>query len=129
MKKLGIYIHIPFCDQICHYCDFAKTANYSNQYALAYLDRIQEDLSQLKTIEPLKSFKGRLSLYFGGGTPSVFTSEYKPILAELSSYLDASSEITIEANPEHITEEKLKIWRDVGFNRLSLGFRPLMKLA
>ena len=42
-------------------------------------------------------------------------------MAELSSYLDASSEITIEANPEHITEEKLKIWRDVGFNRLSLG--------
>ena len=84
MDKLGIYIHIPFCDQICHYCDFAKTANYTQKYALDYLSRIKKDISELKSIEPLKSFKGTLSLYLGGGTPSVFTKEYKGIFEELS---------------------------------------------
>ena len=75
-KKLGIYIHIPFCDKICHYCDFAKTANYSDEYSQKYLQRIESDLKELKTIEPLKSFKGELSVFFGGGTPSVFAGEY-----------------------------------------------------
>ena len=121
MDKLGIYIHIPFCDQICHYCDFAKTANYTQKYALDYLSRIKKDISELKTIEPLKSFSGTLSLYLGGGTPSVFTTEYEGIFDELSPYLNENSEITIEANPEHISEDKLLAWRALGFNRLSLG--------
>ena len=121
MQKLGIYIHIPFCDQICHYCDFAKTSNYSQKYASDYLARIKKDISQLKTIEPLKSFKGRMSLYLGGGTPSVFAGEYAGIFEELSEYLGKDSEITIEANPEHIDEDRLKAWKEVGFNRISMG--------
>lgn len=118
----GIYIHIPFCKQACHYCDFHFSTNM----------RLKDDMLKaiIKEIELQKSFfdKGTqvFSIYFGGGTPSILSAdEIKSILNHIHSYFKVASsvEITLEANPDDISSEKLQELYKAGINRLSLGIQ------
>ena len=114
----GIYIHIPFCRQACHYCNFHFSAsmNLLPQMVKAICREaelrngyIQEDIA---------------TVYFGGGTPSLFSmDDLRCIVESLRSLfaIEADAEITIEANPDDITMEKLQGWRETGINRLSIG--------
>lgn len=119
-KRLGVYIHIPFCASKCGYCDFCSLAGREKlmpHYQDAVLIQLQETMPRLK---------GYLidTVYFGGGTPSYYGAKrILEILRELkySNLLLRSSEITMEANPDSVRRKDLRALRREGVNRISLG--------
>ena len=110
------YIHIPFCDHICTYCDFCKRYNYPN-IVDNYLKALTNDIKDNYHGEKLKT------IYIGGGTPSSLNTNELTKLMKIVKLLnfDKSYEFTIECNPENITEEKLILLKKYGVNRISLG--------
>ena len=122
MSLSGIYIHIPFCKKACHYCDFHFTTN------MTHIKRMTNSICKEINIRK-KEFSGNYnSLYFGGGTPSVLAiSEMKQIIDQISKYTKPSqlSEVTVEINPEDVTETLLRGYRELGVNRLSIGVQSL----
>ena len=110
------YIHIPFCDNICTYCDFCK--RYSSSYIInRYLDALKNEIIDNYQKEKLKT------IYVGGGTPSSLDTNELTKLMEIIKLLkkDSNYEFTFECNPENITEEKLIILKNNGVNRISMG--------
>jgi oxygen-independent coproporphyrinogen III oxidase len=122
----GLYVHIPFCAAICHYCDFAKTANFSEKHIQDYMDILEKQLLVWKSfLVPSQKFS---SVFFGGGTPSLLTHEYAKIMSIISEMINPDAEVTLEANPDHVRAESVKAWRELGFNRITIGiqsFDPL----
>lgn len=115
----GIYIHIPFCKQACHYCDFhfSTSLKYKDEMLEAILKelKIRKNYLQSQKIE---------TIYFGGGTPSLLNAQ------EISKFIDlidrnfeliSHSEITLEANPDDLNPQQLKALRSTAINRLSIG--------
>ena len=115
----ALYMHVPFCAALCHYCDFAKTANYSDELIAHYLQRMHEHLALWCAHLPHEACF--TSLYLGGGTPSLLSKQYMPLFESCAPYLASDCEITLEANPQDITRENLQCWQALGINRLSLG--------
>ena len=118
MKNL--YIHIPFCNRICSYCDFCKII-YSTDLVDKYLNELQNEIS--------KRYKGELleTIYIGGGTPSSLTVLQLQKLFNIISNLKLSDlyEFTIEFNIEDITEEKLLLLKNNKVNRISIGIETI----
>lgn len=121
----GIYIHIPFCKQACHYCNFhfATSLHYKNDLVAALLKEIslQKEYLEGESVE---------TIYFGGGTPSLCTSqELKSIVETIKSVLNVinDAEITLEANPDDISDEMLAGWKEIGINRLSIGVQSFFE--
>ncbi|MEP5611843.1 MAG: radical SAM family heme chaperone HemW [Cyclobacteriaceae bacterium] len=116
----GIYIHIPFCRQACHYCDFHFSTNRSRESEMVQAIRREiEDRSNYVS-EKIET------IYFGGGTPSILSmGQIKEVLSTVKGAFEISSsaEITLEANPEDLSNEKLRGLRQLGVNRLSIGFQ------
>jgi oxygen-independent coproporphyrinogen III oxidase len=116
---LGLYVHIPFCSKICHYCDFAKTANYTGQHVADYIKACTAQLQAwITTLESQTKFT---SVFFGGGTPGVLTHEYAPLMALIQDHLAPNAEVSLESNPGNVTEKNITSWKNLGFNRLSIG--------
>ncbi|MDQ3046523.1 MAG: radical SAM family heme chaperone HemW [Bacteroidota bacterium] len=117
----GIYIHIPFCKQACHYCDFHFSTS------LQHKDDFLKALKKEITLRKLYLFPETVNtIYFGGGTPSLLSKkELNEILDALyAEYSIASdAEITLEANPDDLTNEKLIELKDTRINRLSIGIQ------
>ena len=113
---LGVYIHIPFCKNICNYCDFCKVY-YKTGYVSKYLDSLE--------LEIKSRYKDELidTIYIGGGTPSSLSIlELRRLFDIIKIFkLKDDYEITIECNIESIDEDKLKLFKDNGVNRLSIG--------
>lgn len=114
----ALYIHIPFCDKICIYCDFHKE--------MAKDSKKQRYISAL--LKELHSYKDQLSnlktVYIGGGSPtSLSDNDLSKVLKTINDLIDVKNleEFTIEANPNNITKEKAKILYDFGVNRVSMG--------
>ncbi len=122
MQNMGIYIHIPFCNSKCPYCDFYSvepTATAINNYTLAII-RALENLPQGMMSRVVDS------LYFGGGTPPLLGEQNLcAIIAEVRErfVLSHDIEITIEANPNSTTPQALELLRGAGVNRLSIGLQ------
>lgn len=123
-KRLGIYIHIPFCLKKCFYCDFlsapAKTEEME-QYFLA-LDK------EISGYDKLASRYSVQSIFFGGGTPTLPSGEQiVPILEKLRKifFVEEEAEITIECNPETADQKKLWMYKEVGINRISFGLQSV----
>ena len=113
-KVKSLYIHIPFCAHICKYCDFTKLI-YNEDFARKYVDVLLYELDSYKVGE----FD---TIYVGGGTPTSLGDEsFKRILNELKKHLSKDYEFTVEANVENLSKEKLRIMKDAGVNRLSIG--------
>jgi oxygen-independent coproporphyrinogen III oxidase len=115
----GLYIHIPFCKQACHYCDFHFSTNQDGRKQLceAIAKELRLQVSYLGD-ERLET------IYFGGGTPSLLSLNELEIIffAIYKNYKVADdAEITLEANPDDLTKEKLSELKRVGINRLSIG--------
>lgn len=114
MQKLGLYIHIPFCEKKCYYCDFYSVTNkkYIKSYISALCSEIEKHTDKIFT-----------SIYVGGGSPSILNSEeITKLFASLNKLnLSSCEEITIEANPSQITFEKLSVYLKLGINRISIG--------
>src|SRR4030095_140364 len=121
----GIYIHIPFCRQACHYCNFHFSTS------LRYKNELLDSL--LKETELQKDYLGNElveTIYFGGGTPSLLTiSDLRLQIEKIMKtfYISDDPEITLEANPDDITEEKLTGWKAIGINRLSIGVQSFFE--
>ena len=121
MKDLGIYIHIPFCKSKCFYCDFYSRPDCTNKNIEEYIDTICMEL--LANSELLQE-RNITTVYFGGGTPSLIDAKYiTKILDLIRLFNNSIEEITIEANPESLTKEKLTAYLEAGVNRLSLGLQ------
>lgn len=120
MKEISIYIHIPFCIRKCYYCDFTSFSNMNEKIPL-YMKSLKTELDLYK--ERLRDYSIR-TIFIGGGTPSAIDGRY---IYDLLSYLyrnlnmSKDLEITIEANPGTLDSEKVKIYREAGINRVSMG--------
>jgi len=117
----GIYIHIPFCRQACHYCDFHFSTSLKSKND--FLDALKKEIYLQKDYLETKNIS---TVYFGGGTPSVLSgNEICGILDELSNCfsIDKDAEITLEANPDDLSKEKLKELAQTPVNRLSIGIQ------
>ncbi|NMH33053.1 oxygen-independent coproporphyrinogen III oxidase [Streptococcus sanguinis] len=115
-KPTSAYVHIPFCTQICYYCDFSKVF-IKNQPVDSYLEHLIEEYDSYD-IQKLRT------LYIGGGTPTALSAPQLAFLLEkLTDKLDLSylEELTIEANPGDLDQEKIAILKDSPVNRVSLG--------
>jgi oxygen-independent coproporphyrinogen-3 oxidase len=115
----GLYLHIPFCKQACHYCDFHFSTN--QDLRLELIKGMTEELQWQKDY-----LKGEIlrTIYFGGGTPSLLTRQEMEILLDcirLNYPCIDQPEISLEANPDDLTKEKLTDLRRLGINRLSIG--------
>jgi len=120
----GIYIHIPFCRKACHYCNFHFST--SKQWIPEMMEAIRKEAGLRKGYVSEKID----TLYFGGGTPSLITKEeVRSTIDRIYSLfdVDAGAEITLEANPDDITEENLAGWKDAGINRLSIGIQSFFE--
>ncbi|MBQ8639837.1 MAG: radical SAM family heme chaperone HemW [Lachnospiraceae bacterium] len=122
-RKLGLYLHIPFCVRKCNYCDFLSAPSDEESrsvYVNALCHQIREAGAKMKSSYAVDT------IFFGGGTPSILTGEQlAQILGEMkASFLVAEdAEITIECNPGTADCRKLKQLRQAGFNRLSIGLQ------
>ncbi len=122
MSETACYIHIPFCDHKCIYCDF---------YSIITSDNIQQFLKSLKKeiihyAEKYSVDRELISIYFGGGTPSLMEPKYVSEIIETVKEkfkVAENSEITLETNPGTVSLEKLKSFRDAGISRISIGIQ------
>ncbi|TXD78719.1 radical SAM family heme chaperone HemW [Algoriphagus ratkowskyi] len=116
----GIYIHIPFCRQACHYCDFHFSTNLERIEQMADMIcrelALRADYLQNTTLE---------TIYFGGGTPSLLPPKLiEKILNQIAkTYNSEWKEITLEANPDDLHVDNLLAWKELGIDRLSLGIQ------
>lgn len=116
-NKLSIYIHIPFCESKCLYCDFVSYAGMKDKMQ-AYFDALSFETRFYALDDPISS------VYIGGGTPSCVDPSYiEGIMNDLSKYYNLASdcEVSMESNPNSLTYEKAKRYRTAGINRLSMG--------
>jgi len=108
----AIYIHIPFCEKKCYYCDFLSFANKKDEIG-KYIEKLIEEIK----LYPKNTYK---TVYFGGGTPSLIEPKViKKILENLK--IEKNAEITFEVNPKTVDEKKLNELKEIGINRLSIG--------
>ncbi len=122
MKKLGIYVHIPFCKRKCNYCDF-YSIKWDREVEERYIKSLVKEINSYNGMEYIVD-----TIFFGGGTPTIIKHEnIERIMHEIknSFKVDKNSEITIEANPNTLTYENLSAYKKAGVNRLSIGVQSL----
>jgi oxygen-independent coproporphyrinogen-3 oxidase len=118
---MHLYLHIPFCAQACHYCDFHFSTRLSGREAMVMA--LKRELELQKNYLPPTPLD---TVYFGGGTPSLLSESELQILFEAihrNFSVAKNAEITLEANPDDLTTEKLHVVRRLGINRLSIGIQ------
>lgn len=124
-KRIGIYLHIPFCVQKCRYCDFCSFAGAKSDRMEAYVSELCRRIEHER-----KSFSDVCvdTIYFGGGTPTLLSVEaFSRIFDTLraSCKMSDGCEITCECNPATADEKKFRALRELGFNRLSIGLQSV----
>lgn len=117
----SVYIHIPFCQQICYYCDFNKFM-MDRQPVDEYLNYLEKEIKECLKRNPIKELK---TVFVGGGTPTALTlPQTKKLIDIINHHLikgQTGIELTFESNPNEISKEKLQILKDGGVNRISFG--------
>lgn len=132
-KEIGLYIHIPFCEQKCYYCDFTSYAN-KEELVERYIKCLKKEILQYANENKIMSEHGLeeryviKTIYIGGGTPSAIDEVY--IINVLDTIKDNfkmrdNAEITIEVNPGTVNKDKLESYRECGINRLSIGLQAV----
>ena len=120
----GLYLHIPFCKQRCTYCNFHFSTNLKKMYEL-----VEGMIKELHLKSPLFNIEKIKTIYFGGGTPSILNRLLlEKLVNAIYKYYTLDNhnlEFTLEANPEDLTEENLKFWKQIGMNRLSIGIQSM----
>ena len=122
---MHLYIHIPFCASKCAYCDFNSypISTFENSVINEYVETVLKEIQNVrKTIN--KKHVNLKTIYIGGGTPSILSETHlKTIIFSIREHfgLKGSLEFSIECNPESVTREKLRFYKGMGVNRISLG--------
>ncbi len=125
-RSLGLYVHVPFCEQRCPYCAFA-TAPMDAAAMRRFVAAVLREIDLLAAL-PWADAVALPSVFFGGGTPSLLVpDDLAGVLARVRERfaLDPGAEITVECNPESVTREKLAAYRAAGVTRVSLGVQAL----
>ena len=123
----SLYIHIPFCKQACHYCDFHFSVNQRDQSAV--VQALAQEITLQKNYLPTSQLD---TIYFGGGTPSLLNEYELSYLMDTihkTFSLDKDAEVTLEANPDDLTLEKLNLFKKSGINRLSIGTQSFQDIC
>lgn len=122
LNNLGIYIHVPFCTNICSYCDFCKIY-YNKKYINNYLNNLEQEIKSRYKNEQINS------IYIGGGTPTSLDLEELEKLLNITKIFKTNSQIefTIESNIESLNEDKIKLLTKYNVNRISLGVQSFNK--
>lgn len=118
---MHLYIHIPFCRQACHYCDFHFSTNTTNKRAI--VEAIAREITLRKSYLPEADME---TIYFGGGTPSMLDEAELDLLLNTVHkhfHVTPDAEVTLEANPDDLSPERLKRFSTEGINRLSIGIQ------
>lgn len=118
---MRIYVHIPFCESKCVYCAFASVVG-NVDLQQKYFQTLLKEIEQCKENETVQS------IYIGGGTPSCVDKKFiEQVLDKIKAHfrVEENAEITLEANSCSLSEEKLKFYKDIGINRLSIGVQSL----
>ena len=126
--EISLYFHIPFCRRRCGYCDFNTYAGMENRIP-DYVKALNLELEKVLNNAPYQL--NVTTIYFGGGTPSLLDgSDYALLFATLSKLANISqdAEISLEANPDTLSMEKLTSYRQAGFNRISIGMQSASRL-
>src|SRR5690606_15958727 len=121
----GVYLHIPYCKQACHYCDFHFSTNLKTRTAM--IDAMLQEMNLRRNFLPDEPIH---TIYFGGGTPSLLEiSDLKRLMAGIRARWIESrdAEITLEANPDDLTPEVLEKLKTGGINRLSIGIQSFFQ--
>ena len=121
MKELELYLHIPFCVKKCNYCDFLS-APAEEKTRAAYVDTLIREIEDFEEPEDYEV----VTVFFGGGTPSILPGEAILRLMEAlrkKFHFREEAEITLEANPGTVDEKKLSFYKKAGINRLSFGLQ------
>ncbi|EGT3607176.1 oxygen-independent coproporphyrinogen III oxidase [Clostridium perfringens] len=121
MDKISLYIHIPFCAQKCLYCDFPSFAR-KDHLRKAYIEALNKEIISLR--EKLNNLEIN-TIFIGGGTPSVLEADELECLLKEVAKLNMAKDIeySMECNPGNLTEEKLKVMKKYGVNRISMGLQ------
>lgn len=120
-KRGGLYIHVAYCRSKCKYCDFFSGGDRNADWR-SYTDALIRELNS-RINEKGCPF---LTVYVGGGTPSLMPpGEFCRLADAIRPYATDAVEFTLEANPDDISEEMLRVWKDCGVNRLSIGIQTL----
>lgn len=117
----GLYIHIPFCEKKCFYCDFLSHDTLYDKWVDRYVNAL---CTEIKRSSAKFRIAEQVTIYIGGGTPSMLTGEHFQKIFEVLDeygYLEASIETTVEVNPSSVDSEKLSLLNSLGVNRLSIG--------
>jgi oxygen-independent coproporphyrinogen-3 oxidase len=119
-EGLGLYVHIPFCRQICTFCPYCKTV-YQKSLADRYIDAL---LSEIRLVGKSLTRKKRVtSLYFGGGTPALVADRIREIIETLRRYFIITDGIGVELHPENVTPDTLRLLKAAGVTRISIGIQ------
>lgn len=121
-KRLGIYVHVPFCLKKCYYCDFLSAPAKAEEME-RYFAALREEIQEYRELALPYSVQ---SIFFGGGTPTLPFAEWiAQVLDEIRKVflVEEGAEITIECNPETMNGGKLRIYQEAGFNRISFGLQ------
>lgn len=122
MKKLALYVHIPFCVKKCNYCNFYSIDNYA--FEDGYCECVSKQIERES-----KNFEGYCveTIYFGGGTPSSINAKniQKILLAIKDNFNCDLEEVSIECNPNSLTDEKIEKYLSLGINRFSVGIQSM----
>lgn len=109
-----LYLHIPFCERLCPYCSFNRYP-FEETLAREYFTALRQEMTMYK--EKGYNFSGA---YIGGGTPTILIDELAETIKKMRT-LFSLQDISVETNPNHLTEEKIALLKDLGINRLSVG--------
>lgn len=134
-QALSLYFHLPFCDTICYYCACNKVVTKDRSKADPYLQRLHKEIAmQAKLFDPSRKVD---QLHWGGGTPTFISHQQMRQLMDVTRrhfnlHDDDQGEYSIEIDPREVTADSIKLLRDIGFNRMSLGvqdFDPKVQKA
>lgn len=122
VDKLGLYIHIPFCKSICSFCPYCKVV-YNENLCNRYIDALIEEINIVGQSYKGEGKKTVTSLYFGGGTPALAKERIKEIIDEVEKYFVITEGIGLELHPDNVVPETLKVLKDAGITKLSIGIQ------
>jgi len=123
-KRIGLYIHIPFCERLCFFCPYTKYLS-KKQKIIQYVSALKKEIKFISSQNALSNYAVS-SVFFGGGTPSFLSAKQ---LTEILSFCRnhfvflEGIQVTVEANPSSVDEQKLKQLKKAGFNRISFGIQ------
>ena len=123
-EPIGLYIHVPFCKSKCNYCDFLSFPCAVSRYEQDYVDALIGEISSYRQAPKLRVD----TVFFGGGTPTLLSEKsFVKIFAAINEafLLLSNTEITVESNPKTLNEQKLRILKELGVNRVSMGLQSV----